>query len=292
MVARLAAFLLAAAVQTVSGAGVIEIVSELKTFRSGFLDILSDTSASLEKASLATEAKAVAKFSDDWLSILGVSRGLTGLAKDFVMNHLGRSTYHDSNGPLIEALKRTAESIPAKMSSLSDNEMKGIRHNLLDVCSEGKSLFQKDGALHSLVTEFKGILDGKDAFAHLAKAAKVRFQENPDLRHALFFLAGTHKDTKLFVGKLPLDVTKEQIRKVFEVHGQVLDVHILSPERGGEESQRTAIVTYAESRMADTAVQKLDNAYRFSANAPEPIAVSIAHPDKDDVARGGANEEL
>merc|ERR1719482_1535396 len=102
--------------------------------------------------------------------------------------------------------------------------MKGIRHNLLDVCSEGKSLFQKDGALHSLVTEFKGILDGKDAFAHLAKAAKVRFQENPDLRHALFFLAGTHKDrkdrkgrkahkareerkdTKLFVGKLPLDV--------------------------------------------------------------------------------------
>merc|ERR1712187_75644 len=111
------------------------------------VSVFQSTSEKLGSAGATRESEKVSKWSDDWLSVLGVNKGLTGLAKDFVINYLGRSAYHDKNGKLIYKIKQVSTAFP-KSNNVDDYAIKSIQKSVLNVCSEGKFLFSSDGSLH------------------------------------------------------------------------------------------------------------------------------------------------
>merc|ERR1712232_941332 len=115
------------------------------------------------------ESEKVKKWNDDWLSILGVSKGLTGLAKDFVLNYLGRSAYHDNNGPLIGAIRTVSE-------TMEDGDIELIRSKALGVCKEGKKIFQQGGSLHTMLADLETMLKKDGSAKYFEKALK----ENSD----------------------------------------------------------------------------------------------------------------
>merc|ERR1712190_546997 len=146
--------------------------------------MVTSTAESLKEGGNAEEAAKVSKWNDDWLSLLGVSKGITGLAKDFAVNYLGRSSYQDSNGPLIESIKKAAAIYPA--GTPDSDDIKYLCKGVKDVCSEGMKLFKKDGSLYTMLSELKAIL-GRDSNAkHFGKG----LTENPVVKKAFNYLAG------------------------------------------------------------------------------------------------------
>merc|ERR1712080_547244 len=115
---------------------------------------------------------------DDWLSILGLNTGLTGLAKDFVLNYMGRSAYHDNNGPLIGAIKTVSE-------SFDDGDIEQIRAKAVAVCREGNKLFQ-GGSLHTMLSDLESIVNKESNGKYFEKA----LNENSDVKAAFDYLAG------------------------------------------------------------------------------------------------------
>uniref|UniRef100_A0A7S1QL54 Uncharacterized protein n=1 Tax=Alexandrium catenella TaxID=2925 RepID=A0A7S1QL54_ALECA len=166
---------------------VLEIISELKTFRDGAVELMGNTAATLKEQGSASEAQRVKQWSEDWLSILGVNKGLTGLAKDFVLNYLGRSAYHDSNGPLIDSIKRVASAFPRGGEGLDDEDVAGLRYRLVDVCKEGKKLFKEGGSLNQMLQELQSIVSATSSNAALKKG----LNENSQLRNAFVYFSGS-----------------------------------------------------------------------------------------------------
>merc|ERR1712194_331205 len=132
----------------------------------------------------AEQAAKVAKWSNDWLSILGVSKGLTGLAKEFVLGYLGRSSYHDSNGQLIQEIKSVSGAFG--YIELDGVHMKKIRSAVVRVCQAGKRLFAKDGSLHLMLTELDSIVQHESNMPHFQSALKT----NEQVKELFVYLAG------------------------------------------------------------------------------------------------------
>eukprot|EP00434_Breviolum_minutum_P019173 symbB.v1.2.016897.t1/scaffold1302.1/size209015/5 len=86
MVQRLLVLLIVA----VADASVMSILSKVKTFRDAGMALFDGLATELQSNGKDSAAEKAKKFNDDWLSVLGVQKGLTGLAKDFTMNYLGR----------------------------------------------------------------------------------------------------------------------------------------------------------------------------------------------------------
>mmetsp|Transcript_108203 Transcript_108203/g.187295 ORF Transcript_108203/g.187295 Transcript_108203/m.187295 type:complete len:199 (+) Transcript_108203:103-699(+) len=155
----------------------VKILGELKGFRDGSLALCEGMQKNLKNSSKDDSSK-VEKWCSDWLSILGLNKGLTGLAKDFVLNYLGRSSYHDKNGPLVGSIKKAA-------TGYSENpEM--IRDSLLDICKHGRKLFKEDGALYVMLDELKTTLENK----MIGEAFTEVIQDNTEVKKAFEFLAG------------------------------------------------------------------------------------------------------
>jgi len=151
----------------------LEIIGRLKSFRDGVIVIMDDMSTTMHTNGSATDAQKVRQFNDDWLSILGVRKGITGLATDYALNYMGRSKYHSSNGPLVESIKKVSAAIPQTSSSMTEAEALSLRRRLLEVCTEGKKLFEKGGSLHAMLGELEVILHMETftpAFANSDKA--------------------------------------------------------------------------------------------------------------------------
>merc|ERR1712187_677015 len=110
-----------------------------------------------KEADMKEDSATVSKWSNDWLSVLGVNKGLTGLTKDFVMNYLGRSAYHDRNGPLINAINAVSDGLPGGDNPVTMEHTKGFRLKLLDVCAEGKKVFESGGSLYTMLDELEVI---------------------------------------------------------------------------------------------------------------------------------------
>lgn len=87
-------------------------------------------------------------------------------------------------------------------------------------------------------------------------------------------------ERKLFVGKLPSDIQKDEIQMVFNTYGRVVDVYLIdgTRQKPGQEPQRCAFVTYETSEAAKVAMQVLNDVYRFREDSPEPVNVSVALP--------------
>ena len=143
---------------TTESASVLTVVGHLKSLREGSIEVFETTSKALNDRGDAEGAAKVDRWSNEWLSVLGISSGLTGLAKDFTLNYLGRSAYHDNNGNLIEALRMVTTSFPSKAQPIDENLSQKIQKRILAVCKEGKKVFKKDGALYTMLEDLDALL--------------------------------------------------------------------------------------------------------------------------------------
>merc|ERR1719174_595876 len=143
------------------------------------------------------DAKAVANWQNDWLSILGIHKGLTGLAKDFALNYLGRSAYHDNNGPLLNSIKKVGKVYPKKQErqyhdnhdkyTIHPNELKKVREAILGgVIVEGRKLFERGGSISDMLESLQTLLSN----ANIAKEFDLALTENPKVKKAFEFLTG------------------------------------------------------------------------------------------------------
>lgn len=74
------------------------------------------------------------------------------------------------------------------------------------------------------------------------------------------------EECRCYVGKLPTDITKEDLRFVFKTYGKLTDIRL--SER---ENFKQAIITYETRQSADSACQVLHEQYRFTEDCTEPI---------------------
>jgi len=96
---------------------------------------------------------------------------------------------------------------------------------------------------------------------------------------------GRDEGHKLFVGRLPGDVTEDELRMVFGTYGEVNTVHITRPNVSG---LKGAFVFYRKFEAAEDAIKVLDGQYKIREEAPEPIQVRWGRPDsKASGSKGG-----
>eukprot|EP00439_Symbiodinium_sp_Y106_P057297 s2716_g8.t1 len=165
-------------------ASIVDVLTKVKTFRSAGLELFSGLAEELKSRKEDSASKKAEAFSNDWLSLLGVQKGLTGLAKDFTLNYLGRESYHDRNGPLVDALKQVSATLSAR---LGEEE---LGHELLramkKVCFEGKRLFASGGSLHEMLSDLLELLESKgarEALPHVMSTSR-------ELKEALSYFSG------------------------------------------------------------------------------------------------------
>lgn len=156
------------------GDSTLEIIGRLKSFRDGVVVILDEVATTMHTNGSATDAEKVRQFNNDWLSILGVRKGITGLATDYVLNYMGRSKYHSANGLLIESIKKVSTAIPQKTSSMTEAEGHSLRRRLLAVCTEGKKLYEKGGSLHAMLGELEVILHMETSIPAFTQSDKAQ----------------------------------------------------------------------------------------------------------------------
>lgn len=163
--------------------GTLEILSELKTFKDGVVSLFEKAAENLKGAGLDKEAELVNNWNNDWLSVLGVSKGLTGLAKDYALNYLGRSAYHDHNGPLIEKIRNCGWALAGK--NIDEDSFMNLVKSLLEVSKEGKKLFQ-EGSIKTMLLGLEEIMQTEKIVSHF----KEPLMKDPRIKSAFYFLSG------------------------------------------------------------------------------------------------------
>mmetsp|Transcript_47016 Transcript_47016/g.151049 ORF Transcript_47016/g.151049 Transcript_47016/m.151049 type:complete len:216 (+) Transcript_47016:132-779(+) len=94
---------------------------------------------------------------------------------------------------------------------------------------------------------------------------------------------------KLFVGQLPNDITEDEVRTVFTTYGPVSDVHIMDGKPPG--TQKCGFVTYEAEQSAKTAVDLLNDTYKFRQHSEKAIRVSVAKgKGARDSGKGGGRD--
>ncbi|CAI9288741.1 unnamed protein product [Lactuca saligna] len=92
---------------------------------------------------------------------------------------------------------------------------------------------------------------------------------------------------KLFVGSVPKTATEEDIRPVFEEHGNVVEVALIKDKRTGQQQGQTVFasagccfIKYATSEDADRAIRALHNQYTLPGGMG-PIQVRYADGERE-----------
>ncbi|CAN1294400.1 Heterogeneous nuclear ribonucleoprotein Q [Linum perenne] len=88
----------------------------------------------------------------------------------------------------------------------------------------------------------------------------------------------------LYVKNLPKDVTQDQLKKLFEYHGQITKV-VLPPAKQGQENNRIGFIHFAER---SSAMQALNSTERYELNG-QTLECSLAKPQADQKAVGLSN---
>ncbi|XP_008794964.2 flowering time control protein FCA-like isoform X2 [Phoenix dactylifera] len=91
--------------------------------------------------------------------------------------------------------------------------------------------------------------------------------------------ADRSKFAKLFIGSVPRTATEEEIRPVFEEHGDVIEVALIKDKRTGLQ-QGCCFVKYATSEEADRAIKALHNQYTLPGGSG-PIQVRYADGERE-----------
>ncbi|XP_077237958.1 flowering time control protein FCA-like isoform X2 [Tasmannia lanceolata] len=84
---------------------------------------------------------------------------------------------------------------------------------------------------------------------------------------------------KLFIGAVPRTATEEDIRPLFEEHGDVLEVALIRDKRTGQQ-QGFCFIKYATSEEADRAIRALHNQYTLPGGLG-PIQVRYADGERE-----------
>ncbi|GAV71695.1 RRM_1 domain-containing protein/WW domain-containing protein [Cephalotus follicularis] len=84
---------------------------------------------------------------------------------------------------------------------------------------------------------------------------------------------------KLFVGSVPRTATEEDIRPLFEEHGQVIEVALIKDKRTGQQ-QGCCFIKYATSEEADRAIRFLHNQHTLPGGLG-PIQVRYADGERE-----------
>ncbi|KAK8962933.1 Flowering time control protein FCA [Platanthera guangdongensis] len=87
---------------------------------------------------------------------------------------------------------------------------------------------------------------------------------------------------KLFIGSVPRTVTEDDIRPLFEEHGDVVEVALIRDKRTGYQ-QGCCFIKYATSEQADRAIRALHNQYTLP-GASGAIQVRYADGERDRIA--------
>ncbi|KAK4798245.1 hypothetical protein SAY86_030571 [Trapa natans] len=93
------------------------------------------------------------------------------------------------------------------------------------------------------------------------------------------------KFAKLFVGSVPSSITEEDIRPLFEEHGNVIEVALIKDRRTGQQ-RGCCFIKYTTSEEADRAIKALHNQYTLPGGLG-PIQVRYADGERE---RLGATE--
>uniref|UniRef100_A0A0E0IGF5 Flowering time control protein FCA n=1 Tax=Oryza nivara TaxID=4536 RepID=A0A0E0IGF5_ORYNI len=111
-------------------------------------------------------------------------------------------------------------------------------------------------------------------------------------RHRYGSGRGDHSDhdnrnnyVKLFIGSVPRTATEDDVRPLFEEHGDVVEVALIKDRKTGEQ-QGCCFVKYATSEEAERAIRALHNQYTLP-GAMGPIQVRYADGERE---RHGAIE--
>ncbi|KAL6968655.1 hypothetical protein U1Q18_034454 [Sarracenia purpurea var. burkii] len=88
---------------------------------------------------------------------------------------------------------------------------------------------------------------------------------------------------KLYVGGIPRTSTEEQIRSLFEEHGNIVEVVLLKDKRTGQQ-QECCFVKYSKLEEADRAIGALHNQYIFSAGG---FSMKVKYADGERERLGG-----
>ncbi|CAK9060732.1 unnamed protein product [Durusdinium trenchii] len=167
----------------VNQAQVVDVLTKVKTFRDSGLALLDGLAEELKSKNEEALSEKTKKFREDWLSVLGVHKGLTGLAKDFTMNYFGREAYHSVNGPLVDAIKGASAALGRNPDAAA------FQQALKKVCFEGKRIFQAGGSLHEMLSDLLELLDDKQVKKALPAALR-----GSQLIDALNYFAGPREE--------------------------------------------------------------------------------------------------
>ncbi|PKA56573.1 Flowering time control protein FCA [Apostasia shenzhenica] len=84
---------------------------------------------------------------------------------------------------------------------------------------------------------------------------------------------------KLFIGSVPKTATEEDIRPMFEEHGDVVEVALIKDRRTGQQ-QGCCFIKYANSEQADRAIRALHNQYTLPGGTG-PVQVRYADGERE-----------
>jgi len=82
---------------------------------------------------------------------------------------------------------------------------------------------------------------------------------------------------KLFIGRLPNDISEEELRTVFSTYGEVSGIIVM---KANDTGLRGAFIFYQKKESAEDAIKVLDSQYKIRVNAPETIQVLWAKSAK------------
>lgn len=93
--------------------------------------------------------------------------------------------------------------------------------------------------------------------------------------------------TKLYVGNLPSDITREAIDMVFSTYGRVLDIHIMNAR--AKNGQSCCFVIYATSAEAKTAISAMQQGYEIR---PGEGNIFVKYADEKGGEKGGGSDRF
>jgi len=169
---------------TKSEASYMELLSALANFRTSMINLLQKVDTDVA----ATEHKGKAtEFSDKWLSILGISTGLTGIVRDLIMNYIGRDRFHDNNGKLIKSIRDLRDFLPGEIEDgqFKDNLIKHYVGVLRNIPKHGLPIFD-EGPVNNFLQELNSLLE-KDIIAN-SFAKHIEDQSDSELKIILELL--------------------------------------------------------------------------------------------------------
>jgi hypothetical protein len=145
--------------------GVTEWYSTVQGFLGTLHEIMQTGAANAETAD-AQAAEKIRTFEYNWLSLIGYYRGITPLLYDFYFHYLDNAEFSKKNGPFIRTMNGlvgtfTRPSDPEKVYKLL-GALVGMREELFN-----------DGAIRSLLSDLKEIVDNKPACMKLIEQAQL-----------------------------------------------------------------------------------------------------------------------